>query len=112
MYLLYTDCPCDASSFTDVPSFKAALSGVLLHYELAEPIYTPIETPIDFNYYVEDFGTEEALLTEDSAPFSADIIYQFNAVDRIRQNDANITRLDKKIDSVLAAIVTTLNTPV
>ena len=78
-------------------SLKASLSGVLLQYELAEPIVTPIETPIDFNYYVEDFGTEEAILAENSAPFNADIIYQFNAVDRIRQNDLNIDRLDKEL---------------
>ena len=78
-------------------SLKASLSGVLLQYELAEPIVTPIETPIDFNYYVEDFGTEEALLADDSAPFNADIIYQFNAVDRIRQNDLNIDRLEDKV---------------
>lgn len=83
------------TSFTDVASFKASLSGVLLHYELAEPIVTPIETPIDFNYYVEDFGTEEALLTEDSAPFSADIVYQFNATDQVRNNTRNIQRLQK-----------------
>lgn len=80
-----------------VNEFKASLSGVLLHYELAEPIVKPIETPIDFNYYVEDFGTEEVILTENSAPFNADIIYQFNAVDRIRQNDLNIDRLDKEL---------------
>ena len=59
---------------TDASEFKASLAGVMLNYELAEPIVIPIEAPIDFNYYVEDFGTEEALLTEDSAPFNADII--------------------------------------
>lgn len=83
------------SSFTTSTALKASLSGVLLHYELAEPIVTPIETPIDFNYYVEDFGTEEALLAEDSAPFSADIIYQFNATDQVRNNTRNIQRLQK-----------------
>lgn len=81
------------TSFTSAAAFKAAMSGIILNYELAEPIVTPIETPIDFNYYVEDFGTEEALLTEDSAPFSADIVYQFNAVDTIRQNNRNIKKL-------------------
>jgi hypothetical protein len=75
--------------------FKASLSGVLLHYELAEPIVKPIETQIDFNYYVEDFGTEEAILAENSAPFSADIIYQFNATDQVRNNSRNIQRLKK-----------------
>lgn len=77
-----------------IAALKASLSGVLLHYELAEPIVTPIETPIDFNYYVEDFGTEEAILAENSAPFSADIVYQFNAVDNIRQNRISIQKLN------------------
>lgn len=83
------------SDFTDAAAFKEAMQGVMLNYELAEPIVTPIETPIDFNYYVEDFGIEEALLTEDSAPFSADIVYQFNATDQIRNNTRNINKLQK-----------------
>lgn len=83
------------TAYAAVPALKASLSGVLLHYELAEPIVKPIETPIDFNYYVEDFGTEEAILAENSAPFSADIIYQFNATDQVRNNTRNIQRLKK-----------------
>lgn len=85
------------TSFTTSAALKASLSGVLLQYELAEPIVTPIETPIDFNYYVEDFGTEEAILAENSAPFSADIIYQFNATDQVRNNTRNIQRLQKSV---------------
>lgn len=69
--------------------------GTNTNYPRVEPIVTPIETPIDFNYYVEDFGTEEALLTEGSAPFSADIVYQFNATDQIRNNTRNINKLQK-----------------
>lgn len=65
------------------------------NYPLDEPIVKPIEIPIDFNYYVEDFGTEEAMLAENSAPFSADIIYQFNATDQVRNNSRNIQRLKK-----------------
>lgn len=68
--------------------------GIYTNYPLDEPIVKPIETPIDFNYYVEDFGTEEALLADDSAPFSADIVYQFNAVDNIRQNRISIQKLN------------------
>lgn len=69
--------------------------GRYTNYPLEEPIVTPIEAPIDFNYYVEDFGTEEAILAENSAPFSADIIYQFNATDQVRNNTRNIQRLKK-----------------
>lgn len=68
--------------------------GIYTNYPLDEPIVKPIETPIDFNYYVEDFGTEEAILAENSAPFSADIVYQFNAVDNIRQNRISIQKLN------------------
>jgi hypothetical protein len=71
--------------------------GRYTNYPLDEPIVKPIETPIDFNYYVEDFGTEEAILAEDSAPFSADIIYQFNATDQVRNNSRNIQRLQKSV---------------
>jgi hypothetical protein len=68
--------------------------GRYTNYTLDEPIVKPIETP-DFNYYVEDFGTEEAILAVNSAPFSADIIYQFNATDQVRNNTRNIKRLQK-----------------
>lgn len=85
------------TSFTSADSFRAAMAGVILNYELDEPIVSPIETPIDFNYYVEDFGTEEALLAENSAPFSADIVYQFNATDQVRNNTRNIQRLQKSV---------------
>ena len=67
-------------------------------YELAEPIVTEIEEEnINFDYYVEDFGTEEALSSMPSAPFSADIIYQFNAVDRIRENTLRVQALENII---------------
>lgn len=66
------------------------------NYPLAEPIVKPIETPLVLGYYVEDFGTEEAMLAENSAPFSADIIYQFNATDQVRNNTRNLHILQKK----------------
>lgn len=84
------------TSFTTSAALKASLSGVLLQYELAEPIIKPIETPLVLGYYVEDFGTEEAMLAENSAPFSADIIYQFNATDQVRNNTRNLHILQKK----------------
>ena len=84
-------------SYTTGDKDDAALltDGTHTNYPLDEPIYTPINTPIDFNYYVEDFGTEEALLADDSAPFSADIVYQFNATDQVRNNSRAIKWLKK-----------------
>lgn len=79
---------------------KASLEGVLLYYELVEPIETPITEAIQLVYNVEDFGTEMAIGSENSAPFRADIVYKFNAVDRIRQNDINIKKLENKINTI------------
>lgn len=80
--------------------FKASLNGVLLCYELAEPIVTPIIEPIQLAYDVEDFGTERAISPEDSAPFRADIVYQFNAEGRIRDNGRNIDKLELQVNTL------------
>lgn len=93
------------NDYTDVSSFKASVQGVMLYYELAEPIVTEIEEKyLNFDYDVEDFGTEEALSSVPSAPFSADIIYQFNAVDSIRQNRLDIKALRDLVLSLQSQI--------
>lgn len=84
------------TTYSDVNAFKAAMSGVYLYYELAEPIVTPISEPIQLAYDVEDFGTERAVSLLPSAPFRADIVYQFNAEGRIRDNSRNIEKLANK----------------
>lgn len=86
---------CYDPTYTDAPSFKAAMSGVMLVYELAEPIVTPITEPLQWDYKVADFGTEKMLSDLPSSPFRADIVYQFNAADRIRDNARNIERLEE-----------------
>lgn len=68
-------------------------------YILDEPIITPLLEPIQLDYDVEDFGTERALCERTSAPFSADIVYQFNAADRIRDNARNIERLEAMMNN-------------
>ena len=88
------------TSYTDVDSFKSAMSGVKLYYELTEPIYTPIDEPLQLAYKVDDFGTERMLSDAPSAPFKADIVYQFNAEGRIRDNSRNIERLENKIRDI------------
>ena len=85
----------------DFEDFKQSLidRGAILYYELAEPIVTPITEPIQLDYWVEDFGTEKLISTGSSTPLKADIIYQFNATDRIRDNYHNIALLSKsKLD--------------
>ena len=86
---------CYDPTYTDATSFKAAMSGVMLVYELAEPIVTLITEPLQLDYKVADFGTEKMLSNLPSSPFRADIVYQFNAADRIRDNARNIERLEE-----------------
>ena len=88
---------------TDVEAFKLSLSGVYLCYELASPVVMKITTPMQLDYWVEDFGTEEATSNDDmTAPFRAEVVYQFNAIDRIRDNERNIERLEAIIESITA----------
>ena len=82
----------------DKAAFIESLQGVLLYYELLEPIETPITEAIQLDYVVDDFGTEKASAFGNSAPFRADIVYQFNAEGRIRDNSRNIERIETHID--------------
>lgn len=78
--------------------------GVNTNYPLLTPIETDIEDNINLDYDAEDFGTEEALSSVPSAPFRADIIYKFNAVDSIRQNQLNIKELQDLVASLQSQV--------
>ena len=93
----------DTSLYPNVASLKSAMQGVMLYYELAEPIVTEIEGLPELDYLVWDFGTEEAISSVPSAPFRADIIYQFNAVDRIRENTLRLQQLEAMLSQIQAA---------
>lgn len=90
--------------------FVASLQGVLLVYELAEPVVTSITEPLLLDYKVADFGTEKMLSDLPSSPFRADIVYQFNAEGRIRDNSRNIERLESIVDSVKEDISSAIET--
>lgn len=100
--------------YTDAASIKSSLQGVMLYYELSEPIEVDLPEPLNLDYEVSDFGTEEVLSSEPTTPMKADIIYQFNAVDRIRDNSRHTAEADKKLAdyeariAALEAIVTSL----
>lgn len=81
----------------DLADMVASLQGVMLVYEIFEPVVTPITAPLQLDYKVADFGTEKMLSTLPSSPFRADIVYQFNAADRIRDNARNIERLEDAV---------------
>lgn len=96
------------TSYSDVTAFKEGIQGVYLYYELAEPKITPITEAIQLDYEVYDFGTERAFSFRDSAPFRADIVYQFNAEGRIRDNSRNIERVESNMQKVENTITTRL----
>lgn len=93
------------TSYTDVETFKNAMSGVKLYFELAEPRVIELQQrAINLNYAVWDWGTERAVSSKPSAPFRADTIYGFNAVDTIRMNKADIEKLLHRVAELEARI--------
>ena len=73
------------SSYTDAASFKAAMAGVMLYYELANPIVTEIQETFNLDYEVWNGGTEHAIADTPTSAFKADIIYGFNAYGVIKE---------------------------
>ena len=64
----------DGSAAT-IAAFKAAMSGVILYYELATPTTTAINPPLNMSYRVESGGTEAIMLdSTQAAPQSAPVI--------------------------------------
>ena len=89
------------SAYTDTASFKAAMAGVMLYYELAAPTIIEYDEPFNLDYLVWDFGTEEIIADKPSAPLKADIIYQFNAVDEIRELRQMIATMQAQMASLI-----------
>lgn len=92
------------SSYTSTADFKAAMSGVLLYYELATPIEVDLPEPLNMTYVAWDFGTEELVAEGATTPLNADIVYQFNAVDRIRENTTKNADLEARIAQLVETI--------
>lgn len=90
-------CATRAYESGDESNAEVMTDNVTTVYKLAKPIYTPIDEPMQLDYKVDDFGTERALAPEDSSPFKADIVYQFNAEGRIRDNSRNIEKLEELV---------------
>lgn len=84
-------------SYTDAASFKAEMQGVILYYELANPIVTEIQETFNLDYEVWNGGTEQAIADTPTSAFKADIIYGFNAYGVIKE-------LREQLATLLAAI--------
>ena len=85
------------STYTDAASFKAAMDGVILFYELATPTTTPIDPPLTLTYRVEQGGTESVMHTDPTAAPTIDIQYGLKTMDSI--SDA-LLRIDSAESSI------------
>lgn len=79
--------------------------GINTIYVLENPTVIEFKDPIQLDYEVSDWGTEEILLGDNNADLLiADIAYQFNAEGRIRDNSRNIERLEGLINASAASM--------
>lgn len=94
--------------FTDpslsADSLIASLQGVPLYYELATPEVIEYDELFNLDYRVADFGTEEVISDQPSAPMAAEIQYNFNANDTIRTNRIAIRDMHREIAELRAMI--------
>lgn len=102
------------TSYTDATSFTTEMAGVMLNYELATPIVTPITEDVNLAYDVADYGTEQLIVADgaQSAPLSAEVVYEPNVLASIKQVAAMLTRLDAletAVATMQASAVATTN---
>ena len=105
VFVLFKD-----TDYTDVASFKASLQGVMLYYELAEPIESDLDDylpatmsaeerakVLQFIYRVSDFGTEQMLTDEGvkSSALVADIVYGVDAFRTLVNLRKRVAALEK-----------------
>jgi hypothetical protein len=105
------------NAYTNVDAFKQHLeeTNAILYYESNNWEWVELDAE-DQNfrdyYKVADFGTEQSQSSVPSVPsanFSADIIYQFNAVDMIREHELEITELQQVIATMQAQLTALTN---
>ena len=94
----------DLLQYASVAEYAESLGDTMAWYKIAEPEILEFDTPFKLDYKVADFGTEEIISSNPSAPFKGRVIYQFNAVDQIRENYNEI----EKIKAALAKAGITL----
>lgn len=85
----------DAKTHSSASEFISSLSGVYAYYELAEPIEVEYDEK-SLTYPVVAVGTEEAIASEPSSAFRADIGYGIDAVKTILDLKARVEALEGK----------------
>lgn len=95
------------SAYTDVATFKAAMSGVILQYELATPTTEPFAEPLDLTYRVESGGTEAWIVPEDmqSAAVTGEIAYPLDPARALITHESFADFCDK-LGAYLGATIT------
>lgn len=65
------------TAYTDAATFKTAMSGVYLYYELATPTTVTIDPPLNLTYRTAEGGTESIVTAEGviSAPPTMSVVY-------------------------------------
>lgn len=77
------------SSYTTVATFKSAMSGVLLYYELAEPEEYILDEPLNLDYNYDYLGTEKVLPENTSVPTTTPLNAEISYNEAII-NDVNV----------------------
>lgn len=97
------------SAYSDAPTFTTAMNGVYMYYALATPTEYTLDSEVNLNYRVDDFGTETLLPQNNATPTTAPIIYDvryaMNAVDTLRNLPKNYISKDS-MEHILNAMVT------
>ena len=66
------------TTYTDAASFKAAMSGVMLYYELDTPVTYELVSPVPLSGRIDGNGTMRVISDGPVAPFRGDITYGCN----------------------------------
>ncbi len=66
------------TQYSTAEEFSASLGDTMVWYKSAEPTIIEYDEPFNLDYRVADFGTEQAIAEQPSAPISADIAYVLN----------------------------------
>lgn len=96
-------------SYSDVATFKAAMSGVYLNYELATYIETDMTgDELDTNIPENDYGVERKVPVSGNmfSGSATTIFYQDNVLRQIYNNKTSIDNLQEEVNNIEAKIPT------
>lgn len=97
------------SSYTDAATFKAAMSGVYLYYELETPIETDMTgDELDTNIPENDYGVERKVSVSGNmfSGSSTTIFYQDNVLRQVYNNKSSIDNLKEAVNNIEVKIPT------